>query len=282
MTNNISRTKESIQNILIFFTDAIAIVLSYYIAGIICLHFYWGIDGKQIFAELSDDFISIMVATVITAIFYNVRNDFVSRGYFEEFKSVVCKCAAFAAVMAVYELLRRDVKIIPRGTYIATIFIAVVIMYISRVLVKLYLRSRNESKKATRVIMVSVRNRAQTTLSNIDEKDDWLRRIDGIVIMDEDMTGEKINGVPVVANIHTMMKYIKNEIVDENKDQDELDTMQAMNKNMTYMMPIMSVMIAFIAPLGLALYWFISNLLMIVERVIINKIMEHKEEEENA
>ena len=44
----------------------------------------------------------------------------------------------------------------------------------------------------------------------------------------------------------------------------------------------MSVMIAFIAPLGLALYWFISNLLMIVERVIINRIMEHKEEEENA
>lgn len=77
-------------------------------------------------------------------------------------------------------------------------------------------------------------------------------------------------------------KKKKNEIVDENKDKDELDTMQAMNKNMTYMMPIMSVMIAFIAPLGLALYWFISNLLMIVERVIINKIMEHKEEEENA
>ena len=31
---NINRTKESIQNILIFFTDAIAIVLSYYVAGI--------------------------------------------------------------------------------------------------------------------------------------------------------------------------------------------------------------------------------------------------------
>ena len=45
-----------------------------------------------------------------------------------------------------------------------------------------------------------------------------------------------------------------------NKEEpDELETMQAMNKNMTYMMPIMSVFIAFIAPLGLALYWFISN-----------------------
>ena len=39
---NINRTKESIQNILIFFTDAIAIVLSYYVAGIIWLGLYWG------------------------------------------------------------------------------------------------------------------------------------------------------------------------------------------------------------------------------------------------
>ena len=63
--------------------------------------------------------------------------------------------------------------------------------------------------------MVTVKDRANNTLSKIDEKDDWLRKIDGIVIMDENMTGQDINGVPVVADIHTMMKFIKNEIVDE-------------------------------------------------------------------
>ena len=68
----------------------------------------------------------------------------------------------------------------------------------------------------------------------------------------------------------------------ENAEPDELEAMQAMNKNMTYMMPIMSVFIAFIAPLGLALYWFVSNILMIVEKLIIDKIMKHKEEKENA
>ena len=40
----------------------------------------------------------------------------------------------------------------------------------------------------------------------------------------------------------------------------------------------MSVMIACIAPLGLALYWLISNILMIIERLVINKVMESKEE----
>ncbi len=68
----------------------------------------------------------------------------------------------------------------------------------------------------------------------------------------------------------------------ESGESDEMEAMQAMNKNMTYMMPIMSVFIAFIAPLGLALYWFVSNVLMIIEKLIIDKIMKHKEEKENA
>lgn len=79
-------------------------------------------------------------------------------------------------------------------------------------------------------------------------------------------------------------KKKKEEIVMENgevkEEPDPMDQMQAMNKSMTYMMPIMSVMIAVIAPLGLALYWLMSNILMIIERLVINKIMESKEEKD--
>jgi len=60
--------------------------------------------------------------------------------------------------------------------------------------------------------------------------------------------------------------------------EEALESMQQMNKSMSYMMPIMSVFIAFIAPLGLALYWLVSNVLMIIERLIINKFDESKEE----
>ena len=60
----------------------------------------------------------------------------------------------------------------------------------------------------------------------------------------------------------------------EGEEPDPMEQMQQMNKSMMYMMPIMSVMIAAIAPLGLALYWLISNILMIIERLIINKVMD--------
>lgn len=54
----------------------------------------------------------------------------------------------------------------------------------------------------------------------------------------------------------------------------EMDAVMQTNKMMSWMMPIMSISIAFIAPLGLALYWLISNILMIAERLILNKVIK--------
>ena len=64
----------------------------------------------------------------------------------------------------------------------------------------------------------------------------------------------------------------------EENNSSEPDMTQQMNKSMSYMMPIMAVSIAFVAPLGLALYWLVSNILMILERIVINKYVDSKEE----
>ena len=64
----------------------------------------------------------------------------------------------------------------------------------------------------------------------------------------------------------------------EETTEDQLESMQQMTNSMNYMMPIMSIAIAIIAPLGLSLYWFISNSLQLIERVIINMIFKEKEE----
>ncbi len=79
----------------------------------------------------------------------------------------------------------------------------------------------------------------------------------------------------------TKKEKSKNEIENKEKKQDdEIDAMEEMNKNMSLMMPIMSVSIALIAPLGLALYWLVSNILMIAERIVINKFFKKDDEEE--
>jgi len=69
---------------------------------------------------------------------------------------------------------------------------------------------------------------------------------------------------------------------DKPKEKPELDMAESMNKNMMFIMPVMSVIISFIAPLGLALYWLINNILMIVERVVIFKYLDEKEKNKDA
>ena len=82
-------------------------------------------------------------------------------------------------------------------------------------------------------------------------------------------------------------KKKKSEVVDitENKREDneksanpnseeEYDAMAQTNKMMSWMMPIMSVSISLVAPLGLALYWLVNNIVMMIERLVLNKMIK--------
>ena len=81
-------------------------------------------------------------------------------------------------------------------------------------------------------------------------------------------------------------KQEKQDNPEENKDEkaltkpeDDFDPMEQMNKNMNMMFPIMYVAVALVAPLGLALYWLMNSLLMIIERLLLNKLLKDEGEE---
>ena len=65
----------------------------------------------------------------------------------------------------------------------------------------------------------------------------------------------------------------------ETKAEEEYDAMEQANKSMSWFMPLMSISIACIAPLGLALYWLVNNILMIFERIFLNKFFKDEKEE---
>lgn len=67
---------------------------------------------------------------------------------------------------------------------------------------------------------------------------------------------------------------------DEETMDEQLESMQQMTNSMNYMMPIMSVAIAIIAPLGLSLYWLVKNILQLIERALISKIFMKDEKKE--
>ena len=62
------------------------------------------------------------------------------------------------------------------------------------------------------------------------------------------------------------------------EENNEMDAIMQTNKMMSWFMPLMSLSVAIIAPLGLALYWLTNNILMIIERLILNKVIKSEEE----
>ena len=76
-------------------------------------------------------------------------------------------------------------------------------------------------------------------------------------------------------------KKQKNAITDgsqEDSMEEQLESMQQMTNSMNYMMPIMSIAIALIAPLGLSLYWLVKNILQLGERLLLGKVLKDKDE----
>jgi len=86
-----------------------------------------------------------------------------------------------------------------------------------------------------------------------------------------------IVSMKMTLNMQNKGKEEKEKVQSETESME--DMMQGTSKSMSYMMPIMAFSISLVAPLGLALYWLMSNLLMIAERIFINKFISKKGEE---
>lgn len=110
-------------------------------------------------------------------------------------------------------------------------------------------------------------------LSNvlISDFNNWTAYIIPILYVGSSILSIKLN------SITTEGKKEKKKKKDKDNEEEE-NPMEQMNKNMQLMMPIMSVMIAIAVPLGLALYWLTNNILMIVEKLVLNKVYKDKEE----
>ena len=176
MLNNSNSTRDSVQNIILFFVDVIGVLIAYYASGIIWLMVYRHMNVNSTVVQLSTNLDTIIVAALISMLFVNEKGDCLKRGRFEELRTVICKVAVFAAMAAVYELVTRRSQI-PRGVYICTVFISLVFIYTGRELIKRYLKSLGKNEeKAARVIAITMKDRAahldeviySTNVENLD------------------------------------------------------------------------------------------------------------------
>lgn len=209
------QTKERIQNFILFFSDLVCVLASFYIAGYIWLWLYKGFEIDFALNQLHDNVLTVVISFILLTLIDTEASDFTGRGFLIELKAVVKKNIFLSCVIAIYELLRRKEELFPRGVYVITILLAIVTMYVVRIAIKQVMKTHNKSGNAIRMIAITTKERAKKNLDIQDDSSDWMRRLDAFIIVDADMIGESIGDVPVVASYDTMMSYIRREVADE-------------------------------------------------------------------
>ena len=206
--------EEKVQNALLFITDLIGLIASYYIAGYLWLALWKNVSIPVYFSQMGDSLVSVVVSYMLAFLFYSKNNDFLQRGKFEELKAVVHLNVIMACIIAIYELLKRTNQQFPRGVYVLVVVFNIVLAFIIRRIVRKSILSHAKlGKSVNRVVAITTSDR----VDGLKEIEKWntTKQISGIIIVDRDMRGTEINGIPVVADVHDMIAYIKGGIVDE-------------------------------------------------------------------
>ena len=210
------QSKEKIAQILLYLVDIISFFLSYILSGLIWLVMYKGMDDVNVSNQLGFEVGALVLSYAFIIIFFNANATIFKRDKLAEFSSVVKINLLFAALFVVILFTKRSADIFSRGVYFLTIILNILFMYILHLSVKYYLtKIRIKSKRIDRMLIVTYSDRAEDIIKRVKKRSEYNRNIDGLVILDKDMTGDEIMNYSVVSGREGLIDYVKLQIMDE-------------------------------------------------------------------
>lgn len=211
-----NQSKEKIQNISLMIADFCCLIVSYFIGGYVWLGFFKGAAQSALQDDLYGDVNAIIISYVVTILLFSFTKDFLRRGKLVEFAQICKENIIIAALVTVIVFFKHENSVISRGVYVAMFIANVLIMYWAHQLIKkLIIKYHKTSRANARLFVVTTLNRARDVITMMESNEVWGNTISSLAIIDANMTGQVIDGVPVEADFNTMIKFAKEQIVDE-------------------------------------------------------------------
>jgi len=156
------------------------------------------------------------IAADIGVIFFNMSfSNVLKRGYYKELIQTVKHVFLVEGVCVIFLFTLKAGEQYSRYVMYMTWILYTMFSYVLRCIRKYYLLNKKAEALKDSLLIVTVREKAESIIKNV-MKEDYIRYvISGIVIVDEDLTGQEINGIPVVASINTILEYVCREWIDE-------------------------------------------------------------------
>lgn len=195
---------------LITLIDTICIIFSMMIAA--------ALRYEGIFASRNVAFaavISLVSYLAVRAIFPS-DSSLSIRGYYEEALRVLRIHVLFFAVTVAFLYVSYQGAEISRLMLGYFYCIDMVLMYLSRLVLKMYLfKHYRMGNRSRRLLVFTDSEQVKDVIFSLRVNSSWDYRIVGVVVYDLDMTGAEIQGVPVVCSRDGLIDYVRTNPVDE-------------------------------------------------------------------
>ena len=176
--------------------DLLCIQLAFYISYVI----RQGDWNPYMVALYRNMAIFVELADVLLIFLFEFYKGVLRRGYYVELTSSVKQSIMLVLVSSLYLFLVQD------GTEYSRIVLFLMgafyfaLTYVSRLVWKAILRKRMKTGGDSSLVIVTTSKIVQKVVKNVKEKNYGMYQINGVVVVDKNMVGETIEGIPVVAN----------------------------------------------------------------------------------
>ena len=186
----------------------LAFMISYFIRLGISLP-YW----NEPYQRLA---IILVLLDICVAFFTEAYKGILRRNKYQELQAVIIHCSTVFVGLLVYMYAIKQSAVYSRQMLFVYLFFSIVFEFIGRILLKKNIRKRIlNSRYRSVMIIVTTKECVEECLKNFENMEYTEFSVNGVVVVDEQLEGTKIRGIPVVANADDFFEYVRTNVVDE-------------------------------------------------------------------
>lgn len=137
------------------------------------------------------------------------------RGYYIEFTKTIKHVIMVMLLAMTYLFITQQSAAYSRVAFFITACFYLVINYLCRLIRKWYILNKSDISHKRSMVVVAASYEAKETLGKLLNSPIQEFSVTGIALLDTDLTGEEIENIPVVGDVHNVKEYLCHEWVDE-------------------------------------------------------------------
>lgn len=160
-------------------------------------------------------YIIAVAACMIGNLAFRLDSHIFDRGYYQEFIAVVKSCVCIAVVVLTYLFMSQEGIHYSRAQLMYFFAIYFVLSYVGHQLLKPVIAGYyKRSRSCRKIMLITSSDKVEEILEKFALRNNWYFDLSYICIIDQDMQGKEIHGIPVVSNMENMLEVSKELVLD--------------------------------------------------------------------